>query len=369
MKNIYDLPTPAFLVDVDVMLQNIKEMAKLCEQNGKELWPMVKTHKSVAIAKIQHEYGSKGFLVGTVYEAERLVENGFEKIMIAYPLANPRNIERVISLAKKARIVLCFDSYDSAELVNKLCKGIELEYLVKIDSGLHRFGVPPLESAKLVDRLHRFRNFLFRGIATHPGHAYTKRNIEELKEVAKQECRSMQDARENLQANGYESQIVATGCTPTVRLIVSCRDINTFRPGNYVFYDATQVALGVVTVERCALTVLGTILSHPREDLYIIDVGSKSLGLDKGAHGVTLMNGYGIIKDHPELIVESLSEEVGKIRILGKSSLKIGDKVQIIPNHACSCVNMTSFLIAHSRDVVQGVILVDARGSFMVNMI
>ncbi|MEJ5229555.1 MAG: alanine racemase, partial [Pseudothermotoga sp.] len=226
MKSIYDLPTPAFLADVDVMVENIKEMAKLCEQHGKELWPMVKTHKSVAIAKLQHEHGAKGFLVGTICEAERLVENGFEKIMLAYPLANPRNIERVISLAKKAQIILCFDNCDSAEMVNKLSKGTILEYLVKIDSGLHRFGVPPYESANLVDRLHRFRNFFFRGIATHPGHAYTKRDIEELKEVAKQECRSMADARENLQASGYEPQTVATGCTPTVRFILSCTDVN-----------------------------------------------------------------------------------------------------------------------------------------------
>ena len=64
--NIHELSTPSFLVELDTLESNISDMAKSCKKNGKELWPMVKTHKSSMIAKMQHDAGIGGFLVGTI---------------------------------------------------------------------------------------------------------------------------------------------------------------------------------------------------------------------------------------------------------------------------------------------------------------
>ncbi len=103
------------------------------------------------------------------------------------------------------------------------------------------------------------------------------------------------------------------------------------------------MCIGLVKEENCALTVLATVVSNPKENLFLIDTGSKCFGLDKGAHGISLMKGYGYIKGHPELTVSDLSEEVAKIKVEGDTNIKIGDKLRIIPNHACSAANFTNF--------------------------
>ncbi|AEM78262.1 alanine racemase [Thermoanaerobacter wiegelii] len=363
MTTIFELPTPSFLVDLDKLESNIKEMADTCRKNGKELWPMVKTHKSTAIAKMQQNYGSKGFLVGTIDEAEKLTENGFKEIMIAYPVASKENIERILTLAQKAHVILSFDGVEAAAKVEETCNriGLSMDYLIIIDSGLHRFGVVPEKVLELAEKLKSFTHLKFKGIATHPGHTYAKRNIEEIKAVAQEEVEALTTAANILKKEGYSVDIVATGSTPTAAFVVSSKIINILRPGNYVFYDAIQVALGVSPLEKCALTVLATVIAHPKEDLFIIDAGSKCFGLDKGAHGVSLINGYGIVKGYPELVVESLSEEVGKVKVTAPTDIKVGDKIEIIPNHACSTANMTSYLVGHRKGIVEKVIPVDAR--------
>lgn len=360
---IWDLSTPAFLVDLDVLEKNIEEAAELAQKSGKSLWPMVKTHKSTEIAALQKAAGAEGFLVGTLLEAEKLVEKGFTNIMVAYPVAGRENIKRVVDLAKKARIILSLDCMEAAEQINRALEeaGIALEYLIIVDSGLKRFGVLPEDIKKLAEELSAHKNLKLTGIATHPGHVYGVGSPEEIKNVAHDEIRALRTAAENLERAGFNLQIIATGSTPTFMHVLEDERINVLRPGNYVFYDSIQASLGVVPFERCAFTVMGTVISKPRAGELLVDVGSKCLGLDKGAHGTSLLKGYGTVIGHPELTLVSLSEEVGKMEIKGKTALQVGEKVRIIPNHACAACNMTSFLVGHRGEEVEKIIEVDMR--------
>ena len=116
--------------------------------------------------------------------------------------------------------------------------------------------------------------------------------------------------------------------------------------------------------EKCALVVCATVISHPREDLLICDAGAKCLGLDQGAHGNSALQGHGSVVGHPELLVTSLSEEVGKIHISGETSVKIGDRIMIIPNHSCSTANLTDhYILTDEAGNVIGMIPVDIRGN------
>jgi len=349
---------------LDKMERNIQEMSALCESNGKKLCPMIKTHKSSELAKMQAQYGATSFLVGTVTEAEQLVKSGQQEIVFAYPIAAKENITRVIKLAQRAHITLSFDGVHAAVKFEEQLRQehMILDYLIIIDCGLHRFGVLPEKVVELAQQLKRMDHLNFRGIATHPGQVYGASNKAELEAVEKEEIHALEEAKYRLNQEKIEVEIVATGSTPTVEAIAKNQTITTVRPGNYIFYDAIQIALHVVPWQRCSLTVLATIISQPTTDVFMIDAGTKCFGLDKGAHSVALLSGYGIVKDHPELIVESLSEEVGKLRITGSTTLKVGEKIEIIPNHACSSANMTNFLIGHRKGVVEKMIDVDARG-------
>ena len=363
MESISDLPTPSFLADLDILENNIKAMQDLCTRNGINLFPMVKTHKSMDIAKIQWKYGAEGFLAGTLDEAEKLIDNNFTDIMLAYPIADSANLRRIISLRKKGNLILSFDGKEAAEMLQELIKNTDIcfDFTIIIDSGLHRFGVKPEKAAELVESLKIFSNLNFIGISTHPGQVYGASNIDEVKKAAYEEVSSLKLAKESLVKAGFRVRIIASGSTPTAPFAAESGIINVLRPGNYVFYDNIQKALGIASEKDCSLTVLGTIISHPENDIFIVDVGSKCLGLDKGAHGISLVNGYGFIMNHPELIITDLSEEVGKIKSSAPTDLKIGDKIRIIPNHACSSANMTSYLIGIRNNEIAGTLHIDAR--------
>jgi D-serine deaminase-like pyridoxal phosphate-dependent protein len=242
---------------------------------------------------------------------------------------------------------------------------LSVDYLITVDCGLHRFGVKPDKVVELAKALSKLSNLTFKGIATHPGHVYGISSLSEIERVAKEETDALELATDLLVKAGFVVEIVATGSTPTLPFAVQNKTVTTLRPGNYIFYDAIQVALGIAPVDRCSLTVLATIIANPSENLFIMDAGSKCFGLDKGAHSASLVNGYGIVKNHSELIVEGLSEEVGKIKATNHTDLKVGDKIEIIPNHACAAANMTNFLIGHRKGIVDRTINIDARSGMM----
>ena len=82
---LQELYTPAILLDLDAMENNLKKYCAEAAKYGKQIWPMIKTHKSTELAKLQQEFGCTGFLCGTLEEAEALCVAGFEHIMYAYP--------------------------------------------------------------------------------------------------------------------------------------------------------------------------------------------------------------------------------------------------------------------------------------------
>ncbi len=328
---------------------------------------MTKTHKSSKIANMQMAYGATGLLVGTIDEAEVFIDIGVKNIAFPYPIANKENIKRVMKLTEKARVILSFDGIEAAKMWNEeLAKeNKELEYFLLINSGLDRLGVKPEDSVILAKDLCQLKNLTLLGISTHPGHVYGVSSSEEVALIAKQEVETMRHAKELLLTAGFSIKVVATGSTPTFSHVVDSDVFDVLRPGNYPFYDNIQLSLGTCKEEDCTFTVLGTIISKPRNDIFIIDVGSKCLGLDKGAHGNSLVTGFGKVKGHSGLQIISLSEEVGKIKIDGETMLKVGDRIEIIPNHACPSANLTSYVFGYQGDEVVDIISIDARGNSM----
>ena len=362
-KNISSLTTPSFLVNLDALENNIEKYQNLADENLVELFPMLKTHKSSEITKMQIEAGAKGVLVGTLDEAEAVVKkSGVTKVMLAYPVIGDSNLDRIITLSTQCELFVAFDNEIPAIELSKKLGTNTINYQIIINSGLNRFGVSPEESVNLYNSLQKYPNLVFKGISTHTGQVYGF-SKDHVNEITEKEINIMTLAKNLLVENGAIVEFVATGTTPTFENAIKSKEITVSRPGNYVFFDAIQVALGAAEEKDCALTVLATVVSHPSEDLFILDCGSKCLGLDQGAHGNSLTKGFGIVKNHPELTVIGLSEEVAKVKKEGPTTLKIGDKIEIIPNHSCSAANMTNNLIGHRAGTIEKIIEVDIRGN------
>jgi len=362
---ISELATPAILVDLDMLEKNIQEAGDIARKNKKEIWPMVKTHKSLEIAKMQSKAGASGYLCGTIDEAEMLIDKGgFKQIMLAYPVADKQNLKRCINLIKKAELIFRVDSEETASLMNEACKqvGKTTGYVIKIDAGLHRFGVEPKNAGKFARSLQRYKNLRLLGIATHSGLVYSAQNSKEVKKIALQGLECLHIAYKDLRRFDYDLKMITVGSTPSFQYDIKDDLVTHVHPGNYVYYDAMQVFLGTVSLERCALTVLVTVTSrHKEQDSASLNAGVKIFSRDTGGHEIKVVKGYGVVKEYPKAIFKGLSEEVGLLDVKGEPGMKVGEKIQIIPNHSCVVNNNTSYLIGHRGGVVERLIPVDAR--------
>jgi D-serine deaminase-like pyridoxal phosphate-dependent protein len=132
---------------------------------------------------------------------------------------------------------------------------------------------------------------------------------------------------------------VSCGSTPSLADVIDIDGLTEVRPGNYVFYDAMQVALGVIEAQRCALTVLTTVVSRGGADHAVIDAGAKTLSLDRGAHGLGLLPDYGQVIGRDDVRLASLSEEHGWLKLGEAAEVSVGERLRVLPNHACAVVN------------------------------
>ncbi|MTI93906.1 MAG: hypothetical protein FH749_00225 [Firmicutes bacterium] len=337
------MDTPKLIVDREKLQHNIEAMQDFARQQGINLRPHIKAHKTAEIARLQVEAGANGITVAKLGEAEGMLAEGFNDILVAYPLIGAEKIERVRALLDSGcHLTLMIDSRAGATALNDLRWPDGIDVLVKVNTGLNRCGLEP--GPKLVDFVswvHGLSNLRFRGIMTHAGHAYGAKSWGEVQEIALSEGEQMVAAAAEIRDRGIPVEVVSVGATPTVMVAGAVPGVTEIRPGNYVFYDATQVMLGVVKPERCSLKVVTTVVSRPAPDRAIVDAGAKTLALDRGAHGSSGLSGHGLLSD-PGWRLTRLSEEHGVIE--GDNLPAAGSVIEIIPNHACPVVNLADRL-------------------------
>jgi D-serine deaminase-like pyridoxal phosphate-dependent protein len=338
--HLYNGATPALMIDRQILCRNVSEMADRAARCETELWPHAKTHKCAEIAALQREHGARGITVATLAEAEYFVDAGFEEILLAYPPVGEWRLRRLAALARRARLRVALDDLGVLQALIDACRdaGARVPYLWEVDCGTGRLGTPPGEpTAALLAAAPRTEECPFDGVMTFAGHAYAAADDGELDRAAAAEREALALTAAALAARGIECPTRSAGTTPTAHRLRPETGITEMRPGNYVFYDATQVALGVVGRERCALSVLATVVGRPDPRRVILDAGSKALAAERMT-GRT--DGFGFVRDHPELHVERLYEEHAILHSDQASDLPIGARVQVVPNHACAAANL-----------------------------
>jgi D-serine deaminase-like pyridoxal phosphate-dependent protein len=337
------LRTPAVLVDRARALRNIERMQSAASARRIRLRPHAKTHKSPLVARWQIERGAVGICCAKLGEAEVFAEAGIADIRLPYPL-NPVNADRVSALLERTRLSFIVDHPVVARQWSDAMTAArkQVDVLVKIDVGFHRCGIDPLasEAVAMIRGVAALPGLRFNGLLSHAGHAYHAHSESELCELAKNEAATLRNLVAHCRREGIQIDEVSAGATPPARFSLQQDGLTEFRPGNYVYFDRTQVALGAATFDDCALTVLATVVSKPSADRIILDSGSKTLTND-GARGFTPAPGFGVVVDHPDLLIERLSEEHATVKVMnGSTALEPGDRVRIVPNHSCVVSNL-----------------------------
>lgn len=322
--------TPAVLVDLDVVERNIARCQARCDQLGFALRPHIKTHKIPLIAQAQLEAGAVGITCQKIGEAEVMVEAGIDDILISYNIIGATKLARLKALSEKARITVCADNNYVVTGLSQTFAGAEksLEVMVECDTGMNRCGVTtPTEAATLAQEISQAPGLIFSGLMTYPAAGQGNAAIAWLAR-AKEACENA----------GLNVRVISSGGTPDLFDLTASGVVTEYRPGSYIYNDRSLVTSGAVTENECALSVLTTVVSHPTKDRAVIDAGSKSLTSDMFG-----LADFGTVLGHPNIQIACLSEEHGHLKsqsAVGLGQIKIGDTLQILPNHACVVSNL-----------------------------
>jgi D-serine deaminase-like pyridoxal phosphate-dependent protein len=369
-----DLPTPQVLIDHTRATNNIARVQALASAAGVQLRPHAKTHKSPAVARWQIDAGAIGIACAKLGEAEVFVDAGIKSIRLPYPV-NPANAPRLLALMDRAAISIIVDHQAVARGWSDAMRsaGRTLDVLVKVDVGFHRCGIDPnADALGFLQTVASLPGLKLRGLLSHAGHAYHAASEDELRTIAGQEAETLAGLKSRAAASGIALDEISVGATPTLRFSAGQPGVTELRPGNYVYFDRTQLALGAASLDDCALTVLATVVSK-HDGRIILDCGSKTLTNDQ-ARGITPSAGYGAVlagesdaldyarEIDETLTIERLSEEHATVRVTGATRLEPGDRVRVVPNHSCVVSNLVDVVRLVDGDTVIDTLPVAARG-------
>ncbi len=356
-----ELDTPFLTIDLDRLEANIARMAAIAAANGVALRPHAKTHKLPPIAHKQLAAGSPGLTVAKLGEAEVFNEHGIEDFFIAYPLWGEAKWERLCRLAERARVRVAADSYEVLEGISGVAArhGRRIPYRLELDSGMGRAGVQSAEEAlAIAQRADKLPGVELVGLMGYGGHAASQPDLEAIRQVGLDEGRHLTGAAALFRAAGFAVPELTAGGTPSGPYVATVPGITEIRPGTYVFSDRNQVKTGWGDLDGCALRVRVTVVSRPTSTRALIDAGAKTLSSDAAIRDI----GHGAFPGHPEYALARISEEHGVMTVPADSDLPIGTQLDVIPNHACVCLNLHDQVAAIRGNTVEEIWNVAARG-------
>jgi D-serine deaminase-like pyridoxal phosphate-dependent protein len=329
---VADLETPALVVDLDRVERNIARVAGYAREHGLAVVPHAKTHKTEAIARLQLAAGATGLTLAKSREAEAFAERDIGPLLVHYPAYGEPKARRLAEVAGRVPLTVALDSAVVAEQLGAAMarRGVTADVLVEVDVGLHRTGVEPAAAVAL-------------------GQAAAFAAVDaQLREV-----------RDAFVAAGLDCARISGGSTSTA-LRAAGTILTEVRPGTYVFLDRGDGRGDLWGPDDVALTVHATVVSTSVPGRMILDAGSKTLSEAGPPPGLT---GGAALPDAPDVEVLFLNEEHAVCDISRSDrAWAVGDRVRLVPNHACTCVNLHDRLFAARDGLVEAELPVIARG-------
>ena len=349
-----ELDTPALCLDIEAVEANIERMAAAFRDGPTRLRPHAKTHKSPILAHMQIAAGAAGITCAKLGEAEVMAAAGIRDILIANQIVGAGKIARLVNLAAHTDVMACVDDAGNARDLDAAAraKGVRLRVLLELNIGMGRCGAlpfaPALEMARLICGLPGLR---FEGLMGYEGHTVFLTDLDERRRETEASLAQLVGTAELLRENGIAVPIVSSGGTGTYFITGQYPGVTEIEVGSYITMDA-QYREEVGIDFAYALTVLATVTSVHGEHA-IIDAGLKTVTRDFGLP---------LVFDPPGWELTGLSEEHGHLERRGGAALAVGDKVELVPNHGCTTINLHDEYHVVRRGVVEAVWPIAARG-------
>ena len=355
------LETPCLIIDAERMDRNIARLRGRLAPMGVPLRPHLKTAKSIVVAVRAMSSPQGPATVSTLKEAEFFAGAGVRDIIYAVGIT-PCKLTKVIELRRcGVDLAVILDTVEQAEAVALASRtsGNAIPALIEIDCDGHRSGVPPQDIERLVSIGRALvQGGELRGVLTHAGGSYAAQG-------AAAERLSVVSAAEALRKVGLPCPVVSVGSTPTAHHAADLTGVTEVRAGVFVFFDLVMAGIGICEIDDIAVSVLATVIGHQREKGWIlIDAGWMAMSQDRGTSKQDINQGYGVVCDSSgepfhDLILADANQEHGIVTLRPGSrsvlpDLAIGDRVRILPNHACATgAQHRSYHVVHGKsDIV-----------------
>ncbi len=342
---------PTLIVDLDICRRNIHSMATKAREQGIDFRPHFKTHQSAAIGDLFGDEGTGKIAVSSVDMAAFFVDCGWHDITIAVPV-NILEMDEINAVAEKCTLNILVDSIEAAEAVARGIRNF-VNVFIKIDCGYHRVGVEGSDLPKInaitaaLDQSDKAR---WVGFLTHTGHNYSAAGRSEILQNHEKMLGMMKTLKEcYFPENPFVR--VSIGDTPALSITDNFGTADEIRPGNFVFYDAMQLALGSCRPEDIAAFMVCPVISknekrrevviyggavHFSKDYFMLS-GEKCYGLP-----FHLAGGIAAGVNDGATWLSGLSQEHGIIKCSDEffSKAQIGGLVGIFPAHSCLAVDL-----------------------------
>lgn len=350
------IETPALVIDRGRMLRNIDAMASAIRAAGVSLRPHFKTSKMIEVAQLQMAAGAVGFTCATRREVTALLEAGISDVFWANSTAMASKAEFAAAANREARVAVGLDSPELGALLSEaaLDQGTTIPVLLEVDTGLRRTGVDPSAAERVADDVSLLPGIALQGVYMHEGQlASLKTGRENLRGEGEKAAQTLVEVAEHLRRRGHDIATVSVGSTPGSDSAPLVEGVTEARPGTYVFFDANSVRLESAVLESCAVTVVASVVSAHRSGQATIDAGVKAMSSDRSNRDDSLGVVVDLVNQKPMgLDFRRAYEEHGILEGETADKLGVGDRVRIVPNHACGVVNMWSRAYVVDGDTV-----------------
>jgi 3-hydroxy-D-aspartate aldolase len=359
--SVAEIETPALVVDLDAYEHNLDLLAASLAGTPVRLRGHAKTHKCPTVALHQIARGAVGSCCQKVSEAEAMVAGGVRNVLVSNEVVDRRKIDRLVALARRAEVMVCVDDPGNVDDLDAAARagGVRLAVLVEIDVGNLRCGVAPGEPAVALARHVAGKSGLrFAGLQAYYGRAQHINDADKRRAAIDTGIADVRRTVDLLRRAGLACDIVSGAGTGSYRWEAASGIYNEVQAGSYCFMDVEYgLVEGFPREFRQSLFVLATVMSRAAADRAVVDAGLKALSVDKGmprVHGLE------------DVEFQRASDEHGVLHVGPRAaSLRLGDRVWLIPGHCDPTINLYDWYVAVRGGRVEALWPITARGAVL----
>ena len=373
-----ELDTPALVVDLGVMEQNIAFLHDAIAGSGDgsgtgrvSVRPHVSCHGCPEIVQFQlaAANNSGGVAVGSLAEAEAFAagedvsgdawaespHRAIDDILIAGRVVTTAKISRLVVLAGRITLSVAVDNARNVQDLSEAAQaaGVALGIVVDMDAGYGFGGVAPGQDAvDLARTVTDAPGLSFQGIMTYEG-PLSLADHGELEAETRRRLQPVLDTRSDLEQAGFEIATVSAGSTYNYDTVSQMSGITEVQPGVYPLMD--METLRIRPEFQPAASVLATVISHPVAGRAVVDAGHKTTGPDFGVPVLEAFEGA---------VASRFSAEHGILDLEGPATERLipNDKVHLVPYNLALCVNQYDYIRAVRDGKLVGYWRVAGRG-------